>query len=161
MTVSIEFTDSLYYTGPALTDDMVAAAELSLGRRLPRAYVEVLRIQNGGCPTRCCLPTSFETSWARDHFEISAIRGIGGPWGVDGDGPLSSRALIREWAYPDIGVVICDMPSGGHDAVMLDYRSQDREPQVTYIDEDRLPRVVAPTFASFVESLRDCRDEAL
>ncbi len=62
-------------------------------------------------------------------------------------------AMIREWGYPNIGIVICDMPSGGHDAVMLDYRDQHVEPAVVYIDEDREPRVIAPDFAGFLEGL--------
>lgn len=149
----VEFDASEYYTGPDLTDALVASAELRLGYRLPDSYLEVLRVRNGGRPTRRRFRTEFPTSWASDHFEIAAIRGVGGVWGIDAVGPLSSRAMIDEWGYAGIGVVICDMPSGGHDAVMLDYREEGLEPTVAYVDEDREPRVVARTFADFIDRL--------
>jgi len=143
----IEFEDEPYYTGPDLTDIMVAEVEESLGRRLPSSYIDLLRVKNGGVPTRRSFRTDFETSWAPNFFEISGILGIGAR-GIE-----NSAYLIREWGYPDIGIVFCDTPSGGHDAVMLDYRSSSSEPSVAYIDEDRLPRVVAPTFADFLQRL--------
>lgn len=149
----VEFDDSLYYTGPQVTEALIASAERRLGRSLPASYLALLRGRNGGRPVRRGFPTDFPTSWAPDHFEITAIRGIGGAWGVDTPGPLSSDAMIEEWGYPPIGVVICDMPSGGHDAVMLDYREGDAEPRIAYIDEDRVPRVVASTFSDFVDGL--------
>lgn len=149
----IEFEDSTYYTGPDLTDALVASAESRLGYRLPCSYVELLQLRNGGAPRRRRFRTDFATSWAPDYFEISAVRGVGGPWGIDTDGPLSSRAMIEEWGYPEIGVVICDMPSGGHDAVMLDYREGGLEPAVAYVDEDRAPRIIARTFTEFINHL--------
>jgi hypothetical protein len=151
----IEFDESTYYTGPDLTDALIASAELRLGYRLPSSYIELLRVRNGGIPRRRRFRTDFATSWAPDNFEISAFRGVGGPWGIDSDGPLSSREMIAEWGYPDIGIVICDMPSGGHDAVMLDYREGPRDPKVAYVDEDRVPHVVARSFTEFVEHLED------
>ena len=91
------------------------------------------------------LQTRFKNSWAPDHIEIQALRGIGGKWGIDSKTGLGSRDLILEWGYPDIGVVICDMPSGGHDTVMLDYSTcgPTGEPAVAYVDEDRIPRQLA------------------
>lgn len=157
VTVNIEFEESAYYTGPALTGEMEREAEVKLGRHLPNSYVELLRVRNGGVPVRKCVRTTFRSSWAEDHIEIGAIRGIGGEWGIE-DGPLSSAALIAEWGYPDIGVVICDMPSGGHDAVMLDYSEGGDEPSVVYVDEDRKPRKIAESFAEFLNLLVRCEE---
>ncbi|AKT41508.1 uncharacterized protein CMC5_057160 [Chondromyces crocatus] len=74
------------------------------------------------------------------------------------DGEFGSAYLVQEWGYPDIGLVICDTPSGGHDTVMLDYRKcgAEGEPQVAYIDEDRSILTIAADFASFVQCLVDC-----
>jgi len=154
----MEFEDDDYYTGPPLTDALVTSAERSLGLRLPPAYLEVLRTRNGGVPTARCFPTSFPTSWADDHVELSGLRGLGGTWGIDSESALGSHALVREWGYPDIGLVLCDMPSGGHDVIMLDYRGcgPAGEPSVAYVDEDRVPRELAPSFAGFVQGLRAC-----
>jgi hypothetical protein len=152
------FEDSDYYTGPPLDSDMIRRAEEDLGVRLPRAYVEVLLLRNGGTPRKRCYPTSFPTSWADGHFEISGIRGIGGVWGIDSSSGRGSSYLIAEWEYPEIGVVICDMPSGGHDTVMLDYSDcgPEGEPAVAYIDEDRIPRRVAQSFDEFLARLAPC-----
>ncbi|GAA0809717.1 SMI1/KNR4 family protein [Spirilliplanes yamanashiensis] len=140
------------YTGPPLDDDAVRRAEQLLGVRLPGSYVAALRIRNGGRLARRCYPTPFPTSWAPDHFEVLRLRGIGGAEGIETESPY----LIGEWDYPDIGVVICDTPSGGHDTVMLDYTGCGPldEPAVAYIDEDRVPRRVAASFGEFLARLQ-------
>ncbi|MBW5481908.1 SMI1/KNR4 family protein [Streptomyces bambusae] len=150
--------DSDYYTGPRLDSDMIRQAEKDLGVRLPGSYVEVLLLRNGGIPRDRCCPTPFPASWADDHFEISAIRGIGGAWGIDSSSGRGSSYLIEEWEYPEIGVVICDMPSAGHGTVMLDYSEcgPEGEPAVAYVDEDRVPRRVAQSFGEFLARLVPC-----
>lgn len=145
-----------FYTGPPLDEAMLRRAEETLGVRLPRTYVEVLSHRNGGLLQRRCCLTEFPTSWAASHFEILALLGIGGEWGIDS--PLGSAYLIPEWGYPAIGVVLCAMPSGGHDVVMLDYSESgpEGEPTVAYIDEDRIPRQVANSFEEFLMRLVAC-----
>lgn len=149
-----------YYTGPPLNEDRVRQAERSLGVRLPSSYLAVLKKRNGGLVVTNCFPTRFATSWADDHFEVRALLGIGGSNGIDAGNGQGSADLIKEWGYPDIGLVICDMPSGGHDVVMLDYSSCGSlgEPSVVYVDEDRVPRTIAESFAQFIENLRRCDD---
>ncbi|WP_327240613.1 SMI1/KNR4 family protein [Streptomyces sp. NBC_01318] len=114
--------------------------------------------RNGGAPQRRCCPTTFPTSWADDHFEISGILGIGGSWGIDSSSGRGSSYLISEWEYPDIGVVIRDTPSAGHGAVMLDYSEcgPEGEPAVAYIDEDRIPRRATQSFGDFLAQLVAC-----
>jgi hypothetical protein len=148
------FEDDDYYTGPPLDDDMVRRAEEVLGVSLPRAYVDVLRQRNGGTLVRGCIPTDFPNSWAEDHVEINAILGIGGEWGVESKSPY----WIREWRYPDVGVVIAMLPSGGHDTVMLDYSKSGPhgEPGVVYVDEARVPRPIADSFDDFLARLVSC-----
>jgi hypothetical protein len=146
-----------YYTGPPVTAEMVGAAERSLGVRLPTAYVSLIKDRNGGSLRRRCFPTSFPTSWSPDHIGVDAVLGLGGDWGIDTE-EFGSRYMVAEWGYPDVGVVICAMPSGGHDAVMLDYSASgpDGEPVVVYVDEDRAPRRIAESFAAFIEGLIEC-----
>ncbi|MFF8815167.1 SMI1/KNR4 family protein [Streptomyces pactum] len=154
------FEDDDSYTGPPLDEGLVRRAEEELGLRLPLSYVEVLRLRNGGVPRRRCCPTEFSTTWAPDHFEISAILGIGGPWGIIDHPPGASTSYsVTDWEYPEIGFVVCDTPSAGHDTVMLDYSAcgPDGEPAVAYVDEDRVPRRVADSFAAFLTRLTDCR----
>ena len=137
------------------TAELIERAEIAVGFKLPASYRALLQERNGGVPVRRCWLTDSPTTWADDHFEIRAILGVGGAFGIDAPAQGSST-MIDEWGYPPIGVVICDMPSGGHDAVMLDYREAHTEPAVCYIDEDRVPRRVAASFAEFVVGLVDC-----
>ena len=147
------FTDDTDYSGPPITGDMVRSAEAAVGFRLPRAYLELLHERNGGIPIRCCFPTAARTSWAEDHIKISGLMGIGNEQGIDGE--LGSAYLIQEWGYPNIGIVICDTLSGGHDTIMLDYSAcgVDGEPGVVDIDDDRSILPLAATFADFVAGL--------
>ena len=151
------FEEGDYYTGLPVTNEAVRHAEQALGFLLPATYVALLRERNGGTPRRRCFPTTFSNTWASDHIAISGILGVGTHWwGIDSR--WGSRYLVNEWEYPDIGIVICDAPSGGHDTVMLDYATcgAEGEPSVAYIDEDRVPRQLAPTFAGFLEGLVSC-----
>lgn len=150
------FNNDTIGAGPELTDDLVAQAEAKLGLRLPSSYVALLRQQNGGIPVRRCFPMTCPTSWAPDHIEVSMLLGIGFEQGIDGD--LGSAYLVHEWGYPDIGIVIFDTPSAGHDTIMLDYSEcgPNGEPRVVYVDEDRSVLPVARDFASFVAALVDC-----
>jgi len=149
------FDDDTEYTGPDLTPRMIADAEQGLGVALPAAYLDLLRVRNGGSLLRCVFATPFPTSWDDDNFEVRAILGIGGEDGIDAP-EGGSRYLIEEWGYPPIGVVFAVCPSGGHDTVMLDYAKLNGggEPTVAYVDEDRIPRTVADGFEAFVAGLR-------
>jgi hypothetical protein len=72
--------------------------------------------------------------------------------------------MIKEWGYPDVGIVIGATPAGGHTTVMLDYSEcgPKGEPRVIYVvaaeseDEDSDFFVLAPDFESFLRGLRDC-----
>jgi len=153
------FEEGGYYTGPPVTDAAIRAAENALGYRLPTPYVALIHERNGGTPRHRCFPTAFASSWAPDHIAVSGILGVGAHQrGIDAE--LGSQYMIEEWEYPDIGVVICDTPSAGHDTVMLDYSAcgPAGEPSVAYIDEDRVPRQLAPTFAGFLQGLVPCEN---
>jgi hypothetical protein len=139
--------------GPSITINMIQKAEKALGIKLPVAYIELLSIQNGGRFLRKRFLTTFRTSWAKDHFEVSSLLGIGYDDGLDGQ--FGSDYLIREWAYPRVGLVIFDTPASGPDVVMLDYSDcgYAGQPSVVYVDEDRIPRRVADSFSGFVSGL--------
>jgi hypothetical protein len=153
--MNISLATDRHYMGPPFSDELQLAAEQALGLRLPSAYVDLLRHTNGGVPVLRRFNTTFPTSWATNCFEITAILGVGGPRGIDSGEGLGSNELIREWGYPNVGVVICDTPSAGHDTVMLDYRESgpNGEPAVVYIDEDREPRQISTSFDGFVSAL--------
>jgi hypothetical protein len=78
---------------------------------------------------------------------------------------LGSSFMIEEWGYPNIGIVICDCPSAGHDVVMLDYRlcGPEGEPSVVHVDQENDYEItyLAPDFETFVRGLVDEEDVAV
>lgn len=145
--------ESDYFTGPSLTEEAIRSAEEALGFTFPDSYIRLIRIRNGGTPKRCCFPTSVRTSWAHDHVQIIGIRGIGGEWGVDSDS-LGSRYMIREWGYPDVGVVVGETPSAGHDTVMLDYSLRPSRRTPHHSCGDRMRESRGPSSGAELRGLR-------
>ncbi len=157
------FDASTHYTGPPLTDALVASAERALGYTLPASYLHLLRVKNGGCPKRQCHPTG-GTHWSDNHVRVATIFGIGGQWGIDSE-QFGTRHMIRQAGLPEIGIVVGWTPTAGHDAIMLDYGicGPRGEPRVVHVDpEDDASAVLATTFEEFLRGLVDCRpyDEA-
>ena len=140
-----------------LTDDLVSSIETELGHKLPAAYVELARIQNGGIPRRTSHRTSERTSWAEDHVAITGIYAIGRSKNYGLCGEIGSQFMINEWGYPPIGVYFADCPSAGHDMLCLDYRDcgTDGEPTVVHVDQEFDYKItfVAKNFASFIRGL--------
>lgn len=145
------------YVLPYPEDEDIAAIEEELGYKLPQSYIELMRMQNGGIPVNTCFPTELPTSWSEDHIAITGIMGIGSTKSYSLGGDLGSRFMIEEWGYPDIGIVICDCPSAGHDVVMLDYRAcgPHGEPEVIHVDQESDYEItfLAPDFESFIKGL--------
>lgn len=154
-----EFWDeSDYDTNPIpVTNEIIHHVQQKLGYKLPHYYVELIKTKNGGSPVNTCFPTNTPTSWAEDHIEISSIHGIGGDYGIDSE---HARDAFAEWGYPvKTGFVICDCPSAGHDAIMLDYSlcGKEGEPRVIHVDvevsEDPIITMIAKDFETFIKGL--------
>ncbi|SDX96839.1 SMI1/KNR4 family protein [Thermoactinomyces sp. DSM 45892] len=152
------WSQSDYFTNSmSVTEEMVVKAEEKLGYKLPSAYIELIKTKNGGTPINSCFPTTSPTSWADDHIAIESIRGIGGEHGVDSE---DVRDSDEDWGYPtNIGFVICDCPSAGHDAVMLDYSQcgKSGEPRVIHVDvevsDKPVVTLLSNNFKSFLQGL--------
>ncbi len=125
---------------PPLTDAVVAAAEEKIGFRLPAAYLDLLRRQNGGY-IRPSLP----------ELPNDCIAGIG---------PHFPSLTDFDWAelqdyvsFPLNGLVPFD--GDGHWYLCLDYRAEGAEPAVTYIDSEvDAQSAVAASFADYLALLR-------
>ncbi|MDO7908214.1 SMI1/KNR4 family protein [Paenibacillus sp. JX-17] len=151
-----EYAGKAYESEP-LTDAMIASVEEELGYKLPASYIALMKQRNGGIPKATCFPTEEATSWAEDHIAISGMLGIGRDKSYSLCGDMGSRFMIEDWGYPDIGVMICDCPSAGHDIVMLDYRACGREgePEVIHVDQEAGYEItfLAGNFEEFIRGL--------
>ncbi|WP_057761591.1 SMI1/KNR4 family protein [Cytobacillus praedii] len=151
-----EYARESYQSEPP-TDELIDSIEKGLGYKLPSSYIHLMKHQNGGVPKNTSFPTQEPTSWAEDHIAITGIMGIGREKSYSLCGDLGSLFMIEEWGYPDIGVVICDCPSAGHDVVMLDYRAcgKDGEPEVVHVDQEDDYEItfLANNFEEFIKGL--------
>jgi hypothetical protein len=129
----------LPYIQPDLTDEIITNAEIQIGYKLPKEYLDLLQIQNGGY-IRFTLKDTL-------HRQISGI------------GPFSPSITDYEWLsdYEDLSFDIKDLfpfDGDGHWNICLDYRKNKIEPQVTYIDtEFDHERLIAPTFTTYLNLL--------
>ncbi|TDL63126.1 SMI1/KNR4 family protein [Paenibacillus amylolyticus] len=140
-------------------EEEIVSIEQELGYKLPASYIQLMNTQNGGIPALTVFPTKEATSWAEDHIAISSIMGIGHDKIYALAGEMGSRFMIEDWGYPDLGIVICDCPSAGHDVVMLDYRfcGPEGEPCVVHVDQENDYEItyLAPNFEAFIRGLVD------
>lgn len=151
-----EYAIESYQSEPP-TDELINSIEKELGYNLPSSYIQLMKHRNGGVPMNTNYPTEESTSWADDHIAITGIMGIGREKSYSLCGGLGSPFMIEEWGYPDIGVVICDCPSAGHDVVMLDYRTcgTNGEPAVIHVDQEDDYKItfLADNFEEFIKGL--------
>ncbi|CAM3600025.1 MULTISPECIES: SMI1/KNR4 family protein [Paenibacillus] len=143
------------YTMAPPTDDLVESIQEELVFKLPTAYIQMMKVHNGGIPRRRFFPV--QSGDAPDgRIEITGMLGIGREKKHSLCGEAGSRYMIENRGYPEIGVVLCLCPSES-EAVMLDYRAagNDGEPEVVHVDQrhpDKMTRL-APNFQAFVQGL--------
>ncbi|MEF7563617.1 SMI1/KNR4 family protein [Bacillus infantis] len=138
--------DDEYYKLEPLKDKEVERAEKKLKVKLPKSYIYLLKIQNGGYINYNSFPSNVPTSWADDHINIDHILGIGEEKGI-----LESEYLIKEWGLPKNIVLVS---GSGHSWVALDYRNTKVEPPVIYIDMESEQIIeLAPNFDIFLNGL--------
>lgn len=152
-----EYSNSLLSAYP--TDDIVQKVQNELGYKLPAAYVELMRIRNGGGINRRYFPLDFNR-YGRDEpdeIEVRTFYSIGwqNDWSLCNES--GSRYMIEEWGYPNVGICLMDTPSSGHEIIMLDYSKcgPEGEPSVIYIDQedDYYTLKLAPNFFEFIGKL--------
>ena len=123
---------------------MISRAEKTLGYKLPKSYIELLKVQNGGL-----IHNKYDESW------LKAIYGIGSTK----DSYCGLENMFEnwkdEWGYPDIGIPFGETRSGGHDMYYMDYRSVDEngEPRIVRIEneDDNEIYFVADNLVEFVK----------
>ncbi len=154
--------ESGYYaekcTGAPLTDEMVAEAEKKLGYKLPQAYIELMKIQNGGKLRRNVWKHEDVDKTTVYEVVTEAFYSIGSEKDLSLFGEFSNEFWYNEWEYPrNVGVIIAETISGGHDMIYLDYREcgKDGEPRVSvcFQESDYEIVVLANSFEEFISKL--------
>ena len=142
----------LTYVQPPLTKQRVRAAEAALKVKLPRVYLDILAVQNGGYLHRKVAPDR--------KPPVDFIAGIG---------PRFPKLPMSDWAevkqeMAEAGLKrprqidgLIPFSGDGHYYYCFDYRKAGRraEPRVSYVNVEtfRTDVVMARDFASFLASL--------
>lgn len=140
------------------TEEILAKVEDEIGGyRLPAAYIELMRQQNGGYLQRNFFYAGEESDWADGGIWVSEILGIGfdKPYVLCGE--FGSNFKIEEWGYPAIGVCFAGTPSAGHEIYMFDYRACGKQgiPKIVHVDQEGDYRItpIADSFEEFIKKL--------
>ena len=59
------------------SEKLVTELEALLGYKIPSAYIELCKTQNGGSPNNTCYRTQTPIFWSPDHAELVGIFSIG------------------------------------------------------------------------------------
>lgn len=153
-----DYADSLPEAPPSPA--MITELEQELGYRLPAAYIELCRHQNGGLPSKCYHSAPHVTSYgAEDHIEVAELYAIGRTAAYSlGSEDCNTAFWVNECEYPSIGIYFANCPDHGHQMVALDYRAcgPNGEPAVVLVDEIENYRIVplATNFETFIRGLK-------
>lgn len=138
------------------TDKTINEVKQRLGYPLPKMYIDFMKKHNGGVPKQTIYPLGSE-DWDDAHIQISSLFSIGKRKANARCGSLGRTFWLTEYNYPNIGIVIADTPSAGHDLLFLDYRQLDSEgePAVVHVDQEGGFEVtfIASNFAQFIAGL--------
>lgn len=138
-----------------LADLDISQAEKEMGITIPKEYIKLLRQQNGGYLKYQALPVDFKNSWADDHIVIDSLYGI-----KENEGIYKSQYLLNEWGIKEKDFVT--ISGDGHTWIVLDYRKNKDEPEITFIDtEENKISVIYKTFKEMIENLYEPPTEDL
>ncbi len=148
---SSNFWDNNYYNNPPLTPEMILAAQALLQVTLPQAYIDLLKISNGGYTKGFEYVIDIPTNYVGCNIPLPELFGI-----VTDESHetthniLHTEYISREWGLPVRQVLL----SGeGPSWLTLDYRDSD-SPLVRWIDvESDEDILVAESFEVFIEGL--------
>lgn len=124
--ISVEklFDEDDEYTLPPFTDEELEETEKAIGRKLPKSYIALLKIRNGGSINY----NEFEDCWLSVIYGVSSGEGLADMY----------DNWINEWQYPNIGIPFGETQSAGHDMYFMDFGSVDEngEPRIVLVDNE-------------------------
>ena len=141
----IDLSKIFHINSSKITDEQIKKVEEKIGYKLPKSYIEFLKITNGG-------DTIENECW------LSKIYGIG-----DNENGLEAMydLWINEWQYPKIGIPFGETQTAGHDIYFMDFRERiNDEPRIIRIDQeyDYEEYLVASNFEDFLRKLSNNED---
>lgn len=143
-----------FYEAEVLTERVLKDVEEKFQVKLPKSYIDLMKIKNGGLLSYNYNAYYIEYTDPNDGeiyqeaLNVPYLKGIT----LDDVGIGSTFETINEWEYPKDIIILFDE---GHYCVCLDYRNYKGDnPPVSYIDlEVELDGNIAENFEKFVNNL--------
>ena len=140
---------------PPLDSDYLLIVEKALGRKLPGAYVDLLRERNGGESNRFVSTRTDSESIRAEGFPVSRIWGVYptddlNAGGGEVFGLLNMPYMHREWGI-DTGILFFAGVVGG--ALYFDYRGGPN-PTIGWYVVDSMEVVVAKDFETWLREIK-------
>ncbi|MGE7185304.1 SMI1/KNR4 family protein [Peribacillus sp. NPDC006672] len=130
-----------------LTVEDITLAEKELNIKIPKEYIDLLKEKNGGYLKYQSLPVNFKNSWADDHVPINVLFGI-----KKNEGIFESKLLLNEWGIKEENFIT--ISGDGHTWIVMDYRKNKIEPEITFIDiEENKTTVIFKSFKEMINNL--------
>lgn len=132
------------YTLEDLVQDDIILAEKHFNVKLPKSYIDLLKIKNGGTLQYNALPFKQNHEEDDNYIIIEYLFGI-----KQGEGIFQTKYFVEEWKIERENIII--LSGDGHEWLALDYNESSSNPSVIYIfsEENEFIRL----FDSFDEML--------
>lgn len=134
-----------HFALPTLNNQTIVNTEKKLGIRLPKSFISLNQIQNGGELSI----QNYSLTYADQEVFIEELLGIDPELGIG-----QSLFLQQQWAIPKDLIIISGEEE---DWLALDYRkSYNLEPRIVWYDASSSKiRIIAKSFEQFLENLID------
>lgn len=153
----IRESERRYMSAPA-DQKIIHTVQEKLGFRLPDAYVELMKMHNGGLLNRCWYPVKENAKTYSDYIQVTGILGIGDEVPYSLCGRFGSEFLLEgHESLKTAGIALMNSISPSRAMLMLDYRKcgPDGEPEVLYVNlETKEETVIARNFETFIRGLK-------
>lgn len=137
---------------------LIRSIQDELGFVLPDAYVELMKMHNGGMLNRCWYPINFPAETYADYIQVTHLLGIDREIAYSLCGRFGSKFLLEDkGSLENAGIAFANCISPTRAILILDYRTsgKDGEPCVTYINSaTHEETVIAPNFEIFIRGLK-------
>lgn len=145
MKIWANLENDIYKFSPLKESD-IKKAENIFNVKLPKYYLYILKIQNGGSIVFNAHPSPKPTSWSDHSVNVDFIMGIG-----ENNGILETPYYIEEWNMPE-GLVL--FSGQGHSWIAFDYRNTVENPPIVYINNETEEIFkIADSFEIFLKNL--------
>lgn len=142
---------------PKVNDLLVSDVEQVLGVKLPESYISLMKQWNGGYLEEeyqvvllDSVPENLNYYLGEGFWGLNLLAGISTDIN-NNEGIVYTAQTAHEWGVPE---KVISFDGDGHTWLALDYRENEKNPKVIFIETDNLVFLeLAKNFGDFIESI--------